>query len=163
MVKLSKSLIAIFFIVSFLSNIISCHAGNDHDHEHDHEHEHDHDHDVDHDHNHNHSTEDDVNGNLLDEGGMEIIESLGYHRKLNINKDEMKLLLEKVIFKKEAADIEEQNFYNKIISNMLAALPEEILMSEIRHYFEVEYMMKFIDESVIEEQLENENHDNKDL
>ena len=152
MAKFTKSIIAIVFLLGFLINsIVSHESGVAHDHsEHEHEgHDHEgHDHEG---HNHQHENEEgdgEISGNLLDEGGIEIIASLGYDQKENLNKEEMRTLFENVFFNREIVDNEEKEFYSKIIDNVLGALPEQIAMAEIKNYFDVQYLMKFIEEGM---------------
>lgn len=144
MAKITKLIFLVLIVLGiFTQSILSHDTGHPHEHDHDLE-----DHDHDHDHDHEHEHEDEIQGNLLDEGGNEIIASLGFDKKENLNKEEMKNLYEKVFFKREITDNEEKEFYSKIIENAVAALPEEVKMAEIRNYFDVQYLMKYIEEGV---------------
>jgi len=172
MAKTTKVIcLALLFLAIFTQSIRSHETGHPHDHdleeEHDHDQVQDHDqeqdqdHDHDHDHAQDHAQEDEgeVHGNLLDEGGNEIIASLGLEKKENLNKEEMKNLYEKVFFKKEITENEEKEFYNKIIANVIAGLPEEVKMAEIRNYFDVQYLMKFVEEGISPADGEGEQQD----
>ncbi len=121
------------------------HHDQHHDHGHDHDHDHHHDHDHDHDHDHGHGDEE-VQGNLLDEGGIELIASLGFDKKETLNKAELRSLYEKVFFKRDISDKEEKDFYEKIIDNVIAGFNEDVKMADIRNYFDVQFLMKFIPE-----------------
>lgn len=158
MAKLTKLIFLVLILLGiFTQSILSQETGVAHDH--DLEEEHDHDHDNDHNHEHEQEQEEDIQGNLLDEGGIEILASLGFDKKESLNKNEMKTLYEKVFYKREITDSEEKEFYNKIIENVVAALPEEVQLSEIRNYFDVQYLMKYIEEGVPANQPEDEPQD----
>ena len=174
MVKLSKSIILILFILGFLSILISTneikpddqkntesntpehldYLDDSEDHENgdlDAEHE-DLDfpkhHEKEHFNNEGFDSDENLKGNLLDEGGQEIIESLGYNIKESLTKEELKVLFEKLFFRREIDDEEEKNFYTKMIESVSNSLPESILMKDLRNYFDVEYLMKFVEEGM---------------
>lgn len=152
MSKITKLIfLALLVLAIFTKSTVSHETGHQHDHDLEDEHDQDHEHD--------HEGEGEIQGNLLDEGGNEIIASLGFDKKENLDKAEMKNFYEKVFFKREITDSEEREFYNKIIENVIATLPEEIKMSEIRNYFDVQYLMKFIEEGVPPAEDEEEPQD----
>lgn len=154
MVKLLKSLIGFVLVFALMMNLIYSHEGHhDHDHDHDHDHEH-----------HEHETDDQIQGNLLDENGDEIIKSLGFDTKETFSKDEMKKLYENVFFKKDITDEEEKEFYRKIIDNVYSGLPDTVNASELRNYFDVNYLMKFIEEGFGDktEEIQHEEQQTKD-
>lgn len=151
MAKLTKLIFLVLIVLSIFTQSIFSHETG-HAHEHDLEDEHDHDHEQE-------NGEEDIQGNLLDEGGIEIIASLNFDKKENLNKEEMRTLYEKVFYKREITDSEEKEFYNKIIENVVAALPEEVKLAEIRGYFDVQYLMKYIEEGVPADQGDEEPQD----
>ncbi len=158
MVKFTKIVLAtlLFFLIS--SNFIISHNTGEHDefdhdddHHHDHDHDDDHHHDHDHDHDHNHegyeheNEEANLQKNLFDEEGNEIIAFLGFDKKETLNKQEMRTIFEKIFFKRDMADDEEKLFFNNLIENIVSSLPETVESKNLRNYFEIEYLMKFID------------------
>jgi len=159
MAKLTKLLLTITFLLAILTQAYVSHeTGEPHDHDHDHDHDHNHDHD----HEHGHDEEGEIQGNLLDEGGDEIISSLGYDKKENLTVEEIKTLYQKVFFKREIVDEEEKQFYNKIIENAIAGLQDQIPVSDLRNYFDVQYLMRFIEEGTSQEDIGEEQEGSKD-
>jgi len=88
--------------------------------------------------------DEDLSGNLLDEES-DLLSSLGLDKKENLSKDEMKSVYEKLFYKREISDEGEREFYYKIINDVYESLPQEIPMAQVRNYFDLQYLMKFID------------------
>lgn len=83
-------------------------------------------------------------GNVFVQAGEEILKYLGYENKENLTKDEMKSLLEAFYIRGDSNDELVINFYRKMINNIYSDLPETIKKSDIKNYFEMSYILRYI-------------------
>ena len=73
---------------------------------------------------------------------------LGYDKMEFLTVDMMKNLYLKIFFKKEVKEPEEIEFYNKEAEIVLKAIPENAPLAEVRNYFEIQFLMKYVKEQV---------------
>ena len=89
----------------------------------------------------------DAQGNILDEAGKEDLKELGFDVKESLTTDEMKTLYQKVLLKAEISDPQEREFYEKLIENVMKEVPAEVKQADIRNFFDIPFLMKFVDQS----------------
>ena len=107
--------------------------------------------------------QEDASGNVLDEDeGKNALKDLGFEGKEFLTNEEMKTLYNKVFLSKEFEDPQEKEFYEKLVADATKELPEKILSNEIRGYFEIQHLMKFIQESQMGEEEQNIPEDAKE-
>ena len=84
-------------------------------------------------------------GNVLDEEeGKNAMKELGFDTKESLTKAEMIALYEKVFLKKEYSEAEEKKFYEDLVNSASKDVPDKVLNSEVRNYFDIQYLMKYI-------------------
>ena len=54
--------------------------------------------------------------------------------------------LYKTVLLKESVTGEEREFYEKLIDTVILDVPAEIKQADIRNYFEVQFLMKYVDQ-----------------
>ena len=98
----------------------------------------------------------DAQGNILDEeAGKEELKNLGFDTKEFLTTEEMRTLYTKVLLKAETADAEEKAFYEKLIEKVMKEVPEQVKQADIRNFFEIPFLMKYVEQGEKEEEGEN--------
>merc|ERR1712032_689456 len=90
---------------------------------------------------------DEASGNILDEAGKDDLKNLGFDTKEFLTQDEMLTLYRKVLLKEEITDPEEKTFYEKLIEKVMKEVPERVNQADIRNFFDIPFLMKYVDQS----------------
>ena len=88
----------------------------------------------------------DAHGNILDEEeGKTALKELGFENKESLTRVEMTSLVENLFLRLPKTE-EEKRFYLDLIKNISKEIPENVKQSEIRNFFDLQYILKFIKE-----------------
>merc|ERR1712032_15848 len=90
---------------------------------------------------------DEASGNILDEAGKDDLKNLGFDTKEFLTRDEMLTLYKKVLLKEEISDPEEKKFYETLIEKVMKEVPERVNQADIRNFFDIPFLMKYVDQS----------------
>ena len=102
---------------------------------------------------------DDAQGNVLDEEeGKNALRDLGYDTKEFLTKEEMVALYGHVFLEKEYTEEEEKHFYENLVVKAIKDLPEKVLNTEVRKHFDIQFLMKYIQEAEPTEEEEEIEH-----
>lgn len=103
-----------------------------------------------------------ANGNLLQSPENEnVLADLGLKDKDPVTKEEMIKAYEAVLLRKEFQE-EELRFFREIIAQISKDLPETIENKNIRGYFDVQYLMKYVNQGSgepVTEEIKDEKED----
>ena len=91
---------------------------------------------------------------------IEIFKNLKYDEKEYLTKEEIYTLLEKIFIKNEFNEYDLE-FFRSLIDKIKKDLPSMVAMTDVRNYFEMPYITKFVDENP-EQQAEENNDENED-
>ena len=86
-------------------------------------------------------------GNILESPeNMEIVKKLNFDTKEVLTKEDVKLLFEKVFLRPEFGG-DELQFFQKMIDSVINEVPEEVPNAELKNFFEVPFLMKYIEQN----------------
>lgn len=97
----------------------------------------------------NNSTIDELNSddNLEEDelGPSAIIRELGFDKEEFLTHKEMRIIYEKIFFQRELNE-KEKIFFENMIQNILKEIPDKIEKNDIKKYFDIPFLMKFMSE-----------------